>query len=301
MLLHSIGTQLKTMLVRKEFRFAFFILLIFSCYAFLFALSDVRDLERVFGVEDLSVMFDANQVVCFAVYSRLWNGFAMAYPFLLVLPFATSYVDDYKSQLLPAYLSRCSRSHYYISKVVVCFIGTAIVFAIPFLINLILCNAFCPHNNHTVYGEYLQGNYYRTLLGTNLLYQVDYPEIPFLRVYLYSPFVYNLLCIMLFSAFSGLLAAAVMSISFLLRKSRLLLFVPIFAVNKLLQTYDIRALNSAVESGGKYTNYDLMDYLLPTLFHGQDPRFLAVVLAVLAAVIISFTLYGIKHDMASLQ
>ena len=162
MIFSSICVQINTMFTKKEFKVAAVIALFYSCFAFAFTLTE-------FSGIDISKIKDANQLVCFSQSNRLWFFFSLLYPFLLVLPFSTSYIDDYKNQLLPVYISRTSRTIYYVSKLVASFFGTFLIIAVPFFINLILCNVFLPHNQNTWLGEYQMGNYFRQLLGTNIL------------------------------------------------------------------------------------------------------------------------------------
>lgn len=175
MIFSSICVQINTMFTKKEFKVAAVIALFYSCFAFAFTLTE-------FSGIDISKIKDANQLVCFSQSNRLWFFFSLLYPFLLVLPFSTSYIDDYKNQLLPVYISRTSRTIYYVSKLVASFFGTFLIIAVPFFINLILCNVFLPHNQNTWLGEYQMGNYFRQLLGTNILYQTSYTKMPFLKI-----------------------------------------------------------------------------------------------------------------------
>ena len=186
MIFSSICVQINTMFTKKEFKVAAVIALFYSCFAFAFTLTE-------FSGIDISKIKDANQLVCFSQSNRLWFFFSLLYPFLLVLPFSTSYIDDYKNQLLPVYISGTSRTIYYVSKLVASFFGTFLIIAVPFFINLILCNVFLPHNQNTWLGEYQMGNYFRQLLGTNILYQTSYTKMPFLKIFLYSPFLYYFL------------------------------------------------------------------------------------------------------------
>lgn len=103
------------------------IALFYSCFAFAFTLTE-------FSGIDISKIKDANQLVCFSQSNRLWFFFSLLYPFLLVLPFSTSYIDDYKNQLLPVYISRTSRTIYYVSKLVASFLALSLL--LPFHFSL---------------------------------------------------------------------------------------------------------------------------------------------------------------------
>ncbi len=293
-MLQSIKTQIKIMRRGKEYKAAFLITLLYACLAFMEALAK-------FAGKDLSLVKDANQVVCFSEANHLWSLFCIFYPFLVVLPFSTSYIDDYKNRLLPVYLSRASKKDYYIAKLVAAFVGPAFIIAVSFLVNLLLCNCFFPHNGNTWMGEYQMPNYYRRLLGTGTTYRTLYPSIPLLEVYLFSPLLYNLIYILLFSLFSGLLGSFVMSLSFRIRKNKIILFAPIFIMTQLLQVWDARSLSKAIESGGLYRNVNIFEYFSPLFSSGMVPFFIPAVSAFLAAVILCFTMYAVNQDLRSLQ
>lgn len=295
MLLSSLKTQLKIMSGKKEFKCAGLITLFYSCINFILVLKELK------GV-DISLIKDANQAICYYDMNRLWSFFAILYPFLIVLPFATSYVEDCKNQLLPVYFSRCSKKNYYISKLIACFLGTALVIAVPFFLNLLLCNIFLPHNNNTWIGEYQLENYYRNLLGTNHLYSVKYPKMPLLKIFLYSPFLYNLVYLLIFSLFSGLLGSFVLSISFWLKKNKLVLFLPVFVIMRLLQVYDSYHFSNALSNEEiVYTNCNLLDYVVPTFLSGHNPFYIGIVILVILIVIAASTVYAVKNDIRSME
>lgn len=295
MILSSTCTQLRVMLKRREFQFAFLIMIGYACFSFVFNLVDV------WGT-DVSQIKDASQYFCFWAVSKTWPYFSFLYPFLVVLPCSTSYIDDYRNQLLPVYFSRSSRRNYYLSKVAACFIGTALIIMAAGLVSLILCNVFFPHNNNTFFGEYQRSNYYRMVLGMNLSYRAIHYKMPFFRVFLANPSLYNLLLLTIFSMFSGLLAAFTVSLSFVFRTKKIILFVPIFVVTKILEVCDASIWSAAMEgNGGVYINLDLFDYVLPTLSKGQSILFFLFAIAAFVIATLCFTKFGIKHDIESVQ
>lgn len=293
-MLSSIKTQINIMRKGKEYKLAFIITFMYTCLAFIFSLTE-------YAGKDLSVIKDADQAVCISGANLFWSSFCIFWPFLVVLPFSTSYVDDYKNQLLPVYFSRVSKRDYYVSKLAAAFVGTAFIIAVSFLANLLLCNCFFPHNSNTWIGQYQMPSYYRSLLGTNIDYRTLYPAIPLLRVYLFSPFLYNLIYILFFSLFSGLLGSFIMSLSFWMKKNKFVLFVPVFVTTQLLQVLDARALSKAIESGGLYININIFEYFSPLFSSGTVPFFIPVISVLLAAAMVRLTIYAIKQDIRSLQ
>ena len=162
MFLSSIRVQIRVAFRRREFQIAFAIACAYACFAFIYTLLEFRN-------TDISLIKDANQSVCFSQFNELWFFFSLIYPFLIVLPCATSFVEDYRNRLLPAYISRTLKRIYYLSKLFACLFSTALVIFIPFLMNIVLCNAFLPHNGNTWFGEYQMDNYCQQLLGTNII------------------------------------------------------------------------------------------------------------------------------------
>lgn len=294
MLFISIKTQMKVYFKSKEFKCAMIIMLFYACGAFVFTISE-------FWGTDISLIKDANQSIGFSQLNRIWFFFSMIYPFVIVLPCATSYVSDYQNQLIPIYMSRTSRKLYYLSKVLSCFLGTVVVILVPFLLNMILCNIFFPHNCNTWLGEYQTGNYYRQLLGSNTLYITDYPKFQMLRLYLFSPLLYNLYFLFSLSLFSGLLSSLVMCISFIYKKRKLVLFVPLFVLLRGLSTYDTYRFSVALDTGRPYTNFDILSYVVPTLTKGHSPKLFFFELIIIVAAIVVLSIVGIKNDIRDCQ
>ena len=294
MLWTSLKIQMNIMFRKKEYKAAIIIGITYSCLSFIYILTQ-------FWGMDLSLIKDANQSVCYSQDNRLWYFFSVIYPFLVVLPYATSYVDDYRNQLLPIYISRSSRKNYFFSKLMAAFIGTGAVIAIPCLLNLFLCNLFLPHNHNTWLGEYQMGNYYRRLLGTNILYNTPYSKLPFLKLWTESPFLYNLLYLLFFSLFSGLLGALVLSFSFWWKRSKLVLFLPIFLLTQISQNYDTWKLSDAIANESTYVNTNILDYVVPTISKGRTPLFMAAFVLICIILIGVSVLYAIREDLRSMQ
>lgn len=292
---NSIKVQLKTMRVSREFRVAMIVTWIYAVVAFVLRTLEVRGID-IFRVED------ANQYVCFSPYHPLFNIFKLIYPFIIVMPFATSYIDDYKNQLIMVYASRVSRVKYFISKLIVAYIGTALIVAIPFLLNLALCNIFFPHNMNVLYGSYQMKNYYNTLLGLNFMYEPTSNNLPFLELYLQNPISYNLLYIALFSLLTGLLGMFAMACAFVIKKSKILVYVPIYVIVQVAQSVDMAFFNAALDEGEKYIAINPIDYFLPLNNGGGFS--IAIILTEICLISIGIFLmsnYAINDDIRSLQ
>lgn len=295
MLWSSTKIQLKVMRKRKEFIFALWAMTGYACAAFLYVL------VKYWGM-DVSMMKDANQSVCYSQMNGLWGMFSFLYPFLVVLPFATSYIDDYKNKLLVVYFSKASRRVYFLSKILAVFIGTALVIAIPCVLNLILCNLFLPHNYNTWMGEYQSESFYQAVTGTNHLYETAYRGILLPDLFLRSPLLYNIVYLLIFSSFSGLLGAFVLSLSFWLRKRKTILFLPLFFIISILDTINIKWLYMAIEGKKSYVDVAVLDYVVPSFSNGgMNPVFICSVIVILFGFMIVSTVHATKEDLASIQ
>lgn len=285
----SFCTQVHIMLKGKGFKCAMGICLVYCCGAFLFSYVE-------FAGFDLSLLKDATQSVCFTKFNSLWEYFALFYPFLVALPFGTSYIEDRKNRLASVYVTRSSWRDYLLGKLLAAFSGTMSIIAFSSAVNLLLCLIFFPHNNNTWFGEYQMENYYRMLLGTNILYNTPYTKMPFLSIYLKSPLLYTILYDLIFSAFSGLVATFALSITFIFSKHKFVAFLPLFIIFRLSGVIDTYFFSRAIEQGDIYTSYDIFNYIIPTLSKGQSFRFIGIFVVIILLIIVLFTLVTIKRN-----
>lgn len=293
MFIKSYRIQCKVMFSSKEFYAAFLGVFAFACIAFVYEMILSWSL-------DVLHLKDANQIVCFSFSSGIWPYFTIIYPIVLVVPFAMSYLDDYENRMIDIYTSFTSKGCYIISKLVAAFSANIIVFGVPLFVNLILCNTFFPHNYNTWLGEYQTGNYYRNLLGTNIIYTTKYPRIPFMQLYLNSTFLYNLFYIIIFSLVSGLLGMLIMSISFIIRR-RACLFALSFVIVQGLRFLDNYLLSRAMMGDYCYTNVDILSYITPSMTHGQSPFLGGAFVLVIIMVVVLLTHNMIKRDLIDIQ
>lgn len=295
-MLSSIKVQLKVMRVSREFRIAMLISFAYAAWAFMFCALEAR------GV-DLSQVEDANQYVCFSPLLGVWNIFMMIYPFIVVMPFATSYISDYKNRILVLYASRVSRKKYYISKLIAAGIGSALVVAIPFLINLLLCNLFFPHNLNTWRGSYPLKSYCDALLGARVDYIPLNEQLPFLKLFLASPALYNLLYLIMFAFLTGLFGILAMACSFVIRRTKILVYILIYALVQIMQNVDGKLLSAAIDGKREcYLCINLITYFLP---HENNSGFAVTVLlteiGMILLVIFLCSVYAINDDIRSVQ
>ncbi len=216
MFLKFVFTQVANMLKKKEAMFAFLILFAMVIYTFI---SNVLEFQGM----DVAEMYHPMKLMLVS-YNRVANDadmtalFIQLYPFLIVLPAGFGLSKEYQLGEHVYLSARLGNRTYKLSKILASFLATAIVFTVPFLMEFLLnCVSFPLDaagdlSNWPVYDEqYLEGvgNYF---MGG--LYEAN-------------PYIYALVGILLFGLASGLLGAATVVISSLIRvKYNIFLFLP---------------------------------------------------------------------------
>ena len=199
-------------------------------------------------------------------------------PLLICIPAALSLAKEQHTGASVLMASRLGSRTYLFSKVTAVFVVTTLVFSLPFLLEIVLNCVSFPLKatgdlaNWTIYDdEYIQTTQHFLL----------YP------LYRLSPYLYAVVETIRFGATMGLLAAATLTLSALVRvKFRVLLLLPPFLLLQL----------SAYLSQSQYFDVYWANYV--TLFHGEarDDLVLFIAVAVLLAFVILGTLCASKKD-----
>lgn len=146
--------------------------------------------------------------------------FVQVVPILICLPAGLSYTKDIKTGEVNLIVSRIGTKKYMVTKILSTVLTTTIVFSIPFLIEIFLnCLAFPldatgdPSNFGVYSPEYLER-----------VQNYQLKELFFL-----SPYVYSVVCTIIFGFFMGLIAGATMIMSTYIKvKYDALLLLPSF-------------------------------------------------------------------------
>ena len=159
------------------------------------------------------------------------NDLAVLLPFLLpllfVLPFADSYITDRQHYILPAILSRASARQYYFSKLSCVALSAGAVIFVPLLLNFLLGLVAFPltsTNYAFISSPGSEGAYYT--------YHMK--EILFPGLFVDHPYFYDLVFLLMLTAFCVICAVVTYQCSFLIAKNRIVLLCLPFLLNNFL-------------------------------------------------------------------
>lgn len=260
--------QFKLMLSKKSFWVGFFIITFYALASYLMHVKGYYN-------KDLSQVLDRRELVCFHDFDSLSNYLNILFPFLVVLPFSMSYFEDCESKMLGFWLTRIGKKRYYISKAMVSFVGSFLIIAIPFLVNLLLVWVTFPDN-----GNLYDGSIHSEVFYLNTFYEAAQTYwYPFLSIYIFHPFLYNCIYILMMSVLSGVLGVVAYVSSYFIRKHKLLLLLPVY-----LFLWILTMINQCTDD----FELKLYSYVIRGKVHGSYIYFTSVigVLLVLSVILI---------------
>lgn len=258
MFLNNLKFQLGIMFNKIGFKISFSFILIMS-------LANSLYWAKWSVGQDISMVPAASQAFILNSCAPLNSKLALLYIFVLLLPFSFSYLTDRRNNMLPILQTRCGIKNYYFSKMIATFIGTTIIFFIPFVISIILNQVIFPSEGLQVNGSELYSyNYTATITGSNVFAKTVGKSVPFIRLFLDHPQLYNVLYAFFFAVFTGILSVFVYSLSFLIKKYSIILLFPLFVLVLVQKKVDtiITAYSPL------YVNVNMRDYLMIDSFYG---------------------------------
>lgn len=257
----SIKMQFELMINRRSFKFIFSLMMLYNLISYLKYLLMYKNLD-IFYFQTSQFLFSGNDC------STYWGIFEAVFPFLVVFPFAFSFLDDTNTGIISYIAGKMGKCNYYAGKLIVCFLGGFIIIIIPFFINLFLCSITFPNNNNTILGPYNLASYCETLTGTNVIINTRFKQLPMLSLYLYSPFLYNVLFIFLLSLFTGILSMFAGACSFFLPRHKLLLFMPVYSLFWVGNLVDSMIITN--NDLLPYINFRWISYVHVNFFSGRN-------------------------------
>jgi hypothetical protein len=258
---NSIKMQFSLMIHKLSFQVGFSIVMLYTMVSYIKNLLDYRGVDKLY-------FYSANFLYAGNNYASFWGIFESAFPFIIVLPFAFSYLDDLNIKITPYILSRMSKEKYFMGKLITCFLGGFIIIFIPFLINLIFCNITFPENHNTLFGPYNLITYYERLTGADVYINTDFKGQSFLKLYLYSPLLYNFLYLFILSTFAGIMSVFSGACSYFLSKYKIILFIPVYLIIFLGKSIDsyIYLNNQKI----KYIDCKWLEYVSINFHYGKS-------------------------------
>lgn len=281
---HTLSMQIRLMLRQRAFAFCFGINMLYILATFVYYALTQRG-------QDVSTILSPGAAFALNSNAVFYPVFINAVPFITVLPFAMSFMTDRLNDIAPIIQSRAGIKNYYVSKALVCFIGGSAVFFIPLAINLLLNLLVFPQSGITAFGDMLDRNYSATITGSNVIIEAIRKGILFPRLYLYSADLYNLLFAFIFSLSMGVLSVFSFVMSFILKRHRILLFIPVYLIIIILNTID-----SLLQKNTPFVCYKVMEYLSVNASFGKSGLFIFMFFAAIGIFSILMMVRQIKND-----
>lgn len=203
--------ELKNCLKRLEVKIVFSIVFIISISSYLanaynyygYNLSDLRSAHELSIIQSLDGKFLLQIIV-------------ISLPLLSCIIYSDTYYTDYKTRIYKTVLTRIKKQDYFISKAIVNFYVTFFVFFIPLLFNEILNIISFPIKGS--FNNYGHPSYYIEYLSSYL----------FEMQRIQSPFIYNLIYIIIISIFAAVFSLLGYSIQLYYKKNRFTVPILIF-------------------------------------------------------------------------
>lgn len=222
-----IRTQLNYMFHKKGFWISFFAIMAYVVITFLTTVSENYN-------SDIVSMTDVRHLTALSIDTPYFSYFVLLFPFLVVFPFATSTFEDVENKSINMWIYRCGKGRYFFSKAITNIIGGMLITMIPFLISVVMTFLFFPITYNTDLGIIGLGEFAGNVIDS---ISGGY-KYPFLSIYTFHPFIYELGLIVCLGIFTGLVCFWAYSFSLYIKTYKILLFLPIYLVFWLLDTLD---------------------------------------------------------------
>lgn len=266
-MLKLVKTDLKVLFSRIEFKIALFFTILLVCGHLIYMCT-----TRTYG-KDINDVFKASD---FFITNRSVYGMLL-YMFLFPLIAAFSYSDIFlvekASGLHMFYITRTGRTKYFVSKIITVAVSGVVVILIPLLISFLLSFIAAPvYNNYISYTN-VPSDYYQPITDGVL----------FPGLYVSSPYLYNIVFIIIpciFGALFALLSFAISTVKSANKIFVLILPTTIFLIISVICT----ALGQLRYTPSFYLHKNIRGLSLNGLFINL------LVLSVLTAIILSFKL-----------
>lgn len=239
---------------KKTFRFVLFGMVVLCVGLPLFQLIKHWG-EYEYALPSADLLFVANGD------SEWWSYLSFLFPFLIILPYGFSFMDEHKNGVILYVQTRGNRQTYYYAQMITCFIGTAMVIFIPFVLNILLNGILFPMTGNDVVMGYQkydvnwcmgimgQGFYKNAISGGALLKHlaIDQPQLRNIIISLWAAIV------------SGVISCFFYGISLLVKRGSIWILMISYLFFQFFVMLD--NLWEEAEFLGVYVNLNLLDYL----------------------------------------
>lgn len=246
--------DLKLMIQKRTFRFAFFGMM-FLCIGLPFFQLFQHWGEYEYALPSADTLYIANRD------SEWWSYLSFIFPFLIVLPFGFSFMEEYKSGVLLYVQSRGERKSYYYAQMLTCFFGAAFVIFIPFMFNIIFNGILFPVNgNDAVMGyQKYDSNWCRWIMGDGYYLDTLFKGAIFKHLAVDYPQINNLVFAVWAAFCSGMLSSFFYGISLLVKRGSIWVLIISYLFFRLFSMLD-KIWEKALIFG-VYVNLELKEYL----------------------------------------
>lgn len=273
MFFHTTWTNIKFLLNKKSVRFTFLALFLVMLLNFISNVLDFRGYDVISMYHPMKILsLSYNRTVYKADTALL---IVQLLPIIVACPAGLSMAVDKGTGAETMLISRLGRKMYITSKIIAIVIVTAIVFTVPFLMEIVLnCLSFplaatADLTNMDAYSEeYLRAT-------ANYIFPA---------LYNVAPYLYAVLGTLCFGLFAGILAGFTASVSLLVRvKFKVFLLLPVFILLYISDSFKAKEL--------KWYNYALLFSDTP-----KSITFLIVSCALLVSFCVFAVWYSCKRD-----
>ena len=231
--LQSIGAQCYLMFHTTPFWIS---LGIMSVYC---ALTYLKLIIQNKGMDISNIIRSGEWFACFE-YAPFADKFIYLFSIIVSMPFAFHYFDEKENKSQIYGLFRSQKKVYYVGKLTACFLGGFIVMVLPLLWN-VLCNALTIHNTRESYYDqqdtFLHNVFSPQEGGANA-------NILFPKIYVTHPTLYNIVFSIQIGILAGLCGIMAFATAHFIKKYKLLIFLPNYAVFWLSNRYGLSLCNT---------------------------------------------------------
>lgn len=222
-MIKSINMQIRTITQKISFSILVYVLFIVVFHNFFMNILRYRGTDIIEMVHPMKLLF---------LNVDNWNSnmiyFILLYPILVVIPAGFSYAEDYETKNIVNIVSRVGNKNYYIGKIAAVAIITFCVFTLPFLLEIFLnCISFpmAATGNLSNFSIY------------DFRYNNELSNYFWLALYLESPYIHAIVCILFLGFVSAVFSIFVLAISTFRIKYKIFLFLPVYVIIFLLDNF----------------------------------------------------------------